>query len=44
MEQLIRKSFTTQVILAEIENDLRIKKISELERFPFGFYQCILLQ
>lgn len=30
-----KKSFTTQVILAEIENDLRIKKISELERFPF---------
>jgi hypothetical protein len=30
-----KKNFTTQVILAEIENDLRLKKIIELERFPF---------
>ncbi|MBK9499661.1 MAG: hypothetical protein KBF99_15960 [Leptospiraceae bacterium] len=30
-----KKNFTTQVILAEIENDLSVKKIADMERFPF---------
>ena len=30
-----KKNFTTQVTLAEIENDLSVKKIADLERFPF---------
>ncbi len=30
-----KKKFTTQIILGEIENDLSVKKIADLERFPF---------
>jgi hypothetical protein len=40
-----KKNFTTQVILAEIENDLSVKKTSRPRAFPFlDSTQCIVLQ